>query len=212
LVIMGLIEKREVSKQKFFDTAVGITSLSFIWTLAIMLSRLSIASEQNSFLATRESLIGITTLATMILAVHGYKRLVENGVMKRVPFIVTFILYVVLWSVVTHEIIGALNSLGLDFSNQAIEGVRAFAVTIWWAGLALWMLFSAELSSGFRDQKNIGFSLLAMTISKLIFYDLANVNTNLKVFLFIIIGVAITAVSYHANKKEADSEDGGLNN
>jgi len=51
-----------------------------------------------------------------------------------------------------------------------------------------------------------------MTISKLIFYDLANVNTNLKVFLFIIIGVAITAVSYHANKKEADSEDGGLNN
>ena len=208
LVILGLVEKKAIAKQKFFDIAVGIGSLGFVWTMAVMLSKLSMASEQNHFLATRESLIGVTTLMVMLLAVYGYKKLVEDGLMKRVPFIVTFLLYLVLWSVVTREIIGILNSLGLDFSNQAIEGIRAFAVTIWWAGLALWMLFSAELASGLRDQKNIGFSLLAMTILKLIFYDLANVNTNLKVFLFIIIGVAITAVSYHANKKEvADGEN-----
>jgi hypothetical protein len=206
LVVMGLIEKKAISRQKFFDISVGIVSLGFVWTLAIMLSKLSIASEQNNFLATRESLIGVTTLMVMFLAVYGYKKLVEDGVMKRVPFIVTFILYLVLWAVVTHEIIGILNSLGLDFSNQAIEGIRAFTVTIWWAGLALWMMFSAELSSGLRDQKNIGFSLLAMTILKLIFYDLANVNTNLKVFLFIIIGAAITAVSYYANKKGTDND------
>ncbi len=207
LVILGLVEKRAIAKQKFFDISVGIGALGFVWTMAVMLSKLSVASEQNHFLATRESLIGVTTLMVMLLAVYGYRRLVEDGLMKRVPFIVTFLLYLVLWSVVTHEIIGVLNSLGLDFSNQAIEGLRAFVVTIWWAGLALWMLFSAELSSGLRDQKNIGFSLLAMTILKLIFYDLANVNTNLKVFLFIIIGVAITAVSYHANKKEVEGEE-----
>jgi len=49
LVIMGLLEKKDVSKQKFFDMAVGISALGFIWTLATMLGRLSAASEKNNF-------------------------------------------------------------------------------------------------------------------------------------------------------------------
>ena len=63
------------------------------------------------------------------------------------------------------------------------------------------MLFNSE-KKGNRNIKNIGFGLLAATILKLIFYDMANVEVNLKVFLFVIIGAAIMGVSYYSNKKE----------
>jgi hypothetical protein len=202
LAILGSVEKVDISKKKFFDGAIAVATVGFIETFFIMLDKISTASSSNHFMSTEESLVGVTTLITLFLVIRGYKRLAEKGIAKKTPFIVTFIFYLTLWSVVTYEIVGLFNSVGLDYSNKAIEGIRAFAITIWWAGLALWMLFTAGLKNKFRDQKNIGFALLAMTILKVVFYDLANVNTNLKVFLFIIIGSAITAVSYYANKND----------
>ncbi len=207
LVIVGFIEEIDKAKLKFFNAAVMIGTAGILHRLGVIFSDIIKASTENHFLATKESLVGITTLIILFLSVYGYKKLIEKNIIKKVPTIVIFDLYLVLLVVVTYEIIGVLNSLELDFSNQAIQGIRAFSITIWWAGLALWLLFSSELTKGLKDQKIIGFILLTVTIFKLVFYDLSNINTNLKVFLFIIIGAAITAVSYHANKKEINNKN-----
>jgi uncharacterized membrane-anchored protein len=45
-------------------------------------------------------------------------------------------------------------------------------------------------------------ALLWITILKIVFYDLTHVNTNLKVFILIVVGAIMLGVSYYANKKE----------
>jgi uncharacterized membrane protein len=96
------------------------------------------------------------------------------------------------------------NLLDFDYSQPKFRGIRAFVVTLWWGGLGAFMTLQGTRKKSYLNEKNIGFGLLAATILKLIFYDLANVNTDLKVFLFILIGLVILGISYVANKKAED--------
>ncbi len=205
ILYSGVKEKEWKSKNKFFIWSSSIAMLGFYSSFMTILNRFYPAPEGLYPLSTTESLIGISTLVILYLNFKHYVIFKSETAITKVPFFITFSFYLTLWSVVTHEMLGLFNMLGLDFSDPHIQGIRAFTITLWWVALAIFMMFRSE-KTGLRDQKNIGFALLAATILKLVFYDLANVNTNLKVFLFIIIGAAIMAVAYYKNKNDPDDD------
>jgi len=202
LLIVGIQEKKVTEKNDYFNWAVALAMIGFIPAFFTILGRFYPAPEYLKPFSTVESLIGWSALIILFGVIKKYVEfdMEEDGYIET-PFIVTFSFYLTLWAMITYEVLGFFNLFGFDYSNPSYQGIRAFFVTLLWAGLSLYMLFTADDKR--KNQKNIGFALLALTILKLIFYDLANVNTNLKVFLFILIGAAIMYVSYNANKKDS---------
>ena len=115
-----------------------------------------------------------------------------------------FSIYSVLWATITHEIMALYNSFDVDLISNNIRGIRSFSVTIWWTVLAGLMIFIGVTDDKLVNHKNIGFGLLAITIFKLLFIDLFNINTNLKVFIFLTVGILMLVISYVANNKEQE--------
>jgi uncharacterized membrane protein len=54
--------------------------------------------------------------------------------------------------------------------------------------------------------KHLGFALLVFTILKILVYDMANVDRNLKVVLFLVVGILILAISYFYNRNKEMNE------
>ena len=69
------------------------------------------------------------------------------------------------------------------------------------------MIFIGVKNSALVNQKNIGFGLLSLTIFKILIIDLSNLNTNFKVFVFMLIGLLMLYISYVANKKTGADVD-----
>ena len=63
------------------------------------------------------------------------------------------------------------------------------------------MIFIGVKNNALVNQKNIGFGLLSLTIFKILIIDLSSLNTNFKVFVFMLIGLLMLYISYVANKK-----------
>lgn len=181
--------------------------LGFFLPFFEILNRIMAMPGDIDLLGCEESLIGLVSLGA--LAVMKY-HITQHEVFKEKEsgfvFILTFFFHLVLWAFISHELLAAFNTFGVQYEDPSVRGIRAFSLTIWWAALGAFMTLQGTRKSKLIDEKNIGFGLLAVTILKLIFYDLAHVHTNLKVFLFIVVGVAILSVSYIANKKAADKE------
>ena len=206
LALLAFGKKDSYMKTSFMSAALFFGIIGFVPTFFEMLNRFYPAPEGLTLFSTRESLIGVSSLIIFgFMHLHIKKGLNKEALKEStgLQFFLTFLFYLTLWVVVTHELLLAFNSFGLNFSDPKIQGIRAFTVTLWWVALGLFMVLQGTQKSHYLNEKNIGMCLLAVTIVKLIFYDLGNVNTNLKVFLFILIGLAILGVSYIANKKHA---------
>ncbi len=105
---------------------------------------------------------------------------------------------------ITYEIMALFNTL-----NFHADGLRSFATTIWWACLGAYMIFLGVNDSTLVNQKNIGFGLLSLTIFKILIIDLSNLNTNFKVFVFMLVGMLMIYISFVANKKAGADEVSG---
>ncbi len=207
LALLAYTKKDIYMKTSFISASLLFGIIGFFPTFFEMLNRFYPAPENLTLFSTRESLIGVSSLIIFGFMQSHLKRNLNTENLKEnsgLQFFLTFLFYLTLWVVVTHELLLAFNSFGFDFTNPAIIGIRAFTVTIWWVALGLFMVLRGTQKSHYLNEKNIGMCLLAVTVVKLIFYDLGNINTNLKVFLFILIGLAILGVSYMANKKSLE--------
>jgi uncharacterized membrane protein len=174
----------------------------------VIIDRFSPFPSDVKLFSTAESLVGLTTLIILTLLSINVKKVKRSNVDfydekfdVLWQFMLTLFLYVSIWSTVTHEIMALFNTLNLQ-----AEGLRSFATTIWWTCLGAYMIFLGVNDNALVNQKNIGFGLLSLTIFKILFIDLSNLNTNFKVFVFMLVGMLMLYISYVANKKAGVDE------
>lgn len=180
----------------------------FCSSLLIVIGRFYPFPSDVQMFATQESFMGAATLAVIFILKLSIKRLSRETHEQTNPafgpvwaFFLVFSFYTVLWAAMTHEIMALFNSLDIDIESKNMRGIRAFATTIWWVSLAGWMIFLGVKNNSNNNQKNIGFGLFALTIFKILFVDLYSINTNLKVFVFMMVGIVMLAISFFANKQ-----------
>lgn len=188
--------------------SLSLVVAGFCSSLLIVIGRFYPFPSDVHPLATPESFMGATTLAVIFILKLNLNRLFRADSEKTNllfgpvwSFLMVFSLYTVLWAAISHEIMAVFNTLSIDIESKSMRGIRAFATTIWWVSLAGWMIFLGVKNNAMSDQKNIGFGLFALTIFKILFIDLHNINTNLKVFVFLMVGVLMLAISFFANKQ-----------
>jgi hypothetical protein len=180
----------------------------FCSSLLIVIGRFYPFPSDVQLFATPESFMGAATLAVIFILKLNIKRLSRAAPGQTNPafgpvwtFFMVFSLYTTLWAAITHEIMALFNSLDIDIESKNMRGIRAFATTIWWVSLAGWMIFLGVKNNANNNQKNIGFGLFALTIFKILFVDLYSINTNLKVFVFMMVGIVMLTISFFANKQ-----------
>lgn len=180
-----------------------LASAGFFTTFMTIIDRFSPFPPAVKLLSTAQSLVGLSTIAIMFALDRNFKRLQRDDMESLGQhfdavwqFMLTFLLYLSIWSALTHEIMALFNTV-----NLAGEGVRNFATTIWWACLGAYMIFLGVKNNTLVNQKNIGFALLSLTIFKILFVDLYYLNTNFKIFVFLLVGMLMLSISYIANKK-----------
>ena len=197
-------------KISMIKISLGLASAGFFTTFVTFVERFDPFPDSIKFFSTAQSLIGFSTIAIMLLLRHNLKKVShENPEAEAVDFIfggvwqfiMTFMLYLCIWSTLTHEILAFLNNL-----NITGQGTRCFATTLWWVCLGSFMIYIGVKNSTLVNQKNIGFGLLSLTIFKLLFVDLRIYqNINFKIIIFICVGLFMLFISYIANKRSGES-------
>jgi hypothetical protein len=185
--------------------------VGFFTTFMTIIDRFSPFPREVKAFSTGESVVGFSTIAILLMLGYNFKKLAradQESADSRFgavwQFMLTFLLYLSIWATLTHEIMALFNTLNIEG-----EGVRNFATTVWWACLGAYMIFIGVKNSLLVDQKNIGFGLLSLTIFKILFIDLYYLNTNFKIFVFLLVGLLMLYISYVANKKSVDMDDPG---
>jgi hypothetical protein len=105
----------------------------------------------------------------------------------RPSFILVIFAYSTLVLVVNYIIIVAFNQAGV--STASIGGPRAVATTFWWIIVACTML-AVGVQKGFlyRSEKLLGLLLLAITVIKIVAYDLSTLPTDKKIIVLMVVG------------------------
>ena len=196
------------SKLTLVKTSLALAALGFFTTFMVIIDRFNPFPSAVKLFSTAESLVGLTTLIILALLSLNVKKVKRSNVDfyddnfgAPWQFILTLFLYISIWSTITHEIMALFNTLNLQ-----ANGLRSFATTIWWACLGAYMIFIGVNDSALVNQKNIGFGLLSLTIFKILIIDLSSLNTNFKVFVFMLVGMLMLYISYVANKKAGVDE------
>ena len=197
------------SKLTLVKISLALTALGFFTTFMVIIDRFNPFPSNVTLFSTSESMVGLITLiilALLNLNVNKIGRLNEQCYEANFgslwQFMLTFFLYVCIWSTITYEIMALFNTI-----NIHADGIRSFATTIWWTCLGAYMIFIGVKNSALVNQKNIGFGLLSLTRFKILIIDLSNLNTNFKVFVFMLIGLLMLYISYVANKKTGADVD-----
>ena len=194
------------SKINLGKTTLILSGLGFFTTFVTIIDRFYPYPLGIGFLSTPESLVGLSTavivglLSVLVARIkHADPDLFEESFDSLWQFMLTLVLYICLWATVSNELLAFFNTIDLH-----VDGVRSFAITIWWACLAAFMIFVGIKDSSLVNQKNIGFGLLSLTVIKILFIDLGYLNTSFKVFVFMLVGMLMLYISYTANKKSSD--------
>jgi hypothetical protein len=204
IIAITLFIKKDTSTESISTQISIATLLAFIgyfYTFFQFLEWFYPSPPSNNFpLQTSESLIALTTVIALFLLLKKKRQITNES--KENDYFLTFFFYLTVFQLITNEILSAYNYFPEMIQNESIQGIRAFSISLWWGILAGGMIFLGIKSNKFTNEKNLGLGLIFISILKIFFYDLSHVDTNLKVFLFLILGSIILAISYFAHKKK----------
>ena len=117
----------------------------------------------------------------------------------RPSFILVIFAYSFLLLIVNFCIITICNDLGVEFTTG---WPRAIGTTLWWIFLAIFMLMTGiHYGHTYRSEKLLGLFLLALTIGKIGLYDMASMNTDKKIIVFMVVWGALMMFSYFLQVK-----------
>lgn len=150
---------------------------------------------------TQESLIGLSS-AVIFYALTKKQREAAEKEKKEPNFFYILMTVVAVLLVINHELITAFNYIDISSIDQKMFGLRALTTTFWWVALSAYLIYRGSKVLNYKPEKILGLVLLGITILKIVFYDLTHVDTNLKVFILIIVGSIMLGVSYYANKQD----------
>lgn len=202
LVITASIYISPGAKEKELNIfAFVLCILGYFATFFILLDRIYPAPVGILPFHTRESLIGISS-ALIFFGLAKKQRENAQAEKKEPNFFYILMAVVSVLLIVNHELITSFNYIDISAIDQKVFGFRALTTTLWWVSLASYLIYRGTKVLNYKPEKILGLVLLGITILKIVFYDLTHVNTNLKVFILIIVGGIMLGISYYANRQE----------
>lgn len=143
----------------------------------------------------------IFALVTIFLGLNLSREIQKATNSKRPSFLLVIFGYAILLLMVNTFIIVAMNDLGVSMSSTGWP--RAIATTFWWILLSVWMISVwVILGDFYRSEKLLGLMLLALTVWKIVFYDMETMSTNNKIIVLMIVGGWLMIFSYFFHSKK----------
>ncbi len=158
-----------------------------------------VADKENFFIAwgifANEDFIKAFIYMIILFLGLGISRHLQKKTWNNRPsFILVIFAYSFLLLIVNFCIITLCNDLGIEFTTW---WPRAIWTTLWWIALALFMLMTGiHYGRIYRSEKLLWLILLALTIGKIWLYDMAAMNTDKKIIVFMVVGWALMMFSY----------------
>ena len=206
IMISLFVSKNDPKVEK--DFIIGATILAVLWyfvTFFILLDRIYPAPVWIYPFHTRESLIGITS-AIIFYGLLKKQRNMAVATKDHPSFFLTLLTVVATLLVVNQELITSFNYIDIDTLDQQVFWFRALTTTLWWVTLSAYLIYRGTKVLNYKPEKILGLVLLGITILKIVFYDLTHADTNLRIFILIVVGAIMLWVSYYANQKEHKPE------
>ncbi len=118
---------------------------------------------------------------------------------SRPSFLLVILGYAILLLFLNYIANALINDFGIDGSSG---GPRAVVTTIIWLSIAIWMLMTGiRKKELYKAEKFLGLLLLAITITKVLFYDLETMSTDKKIIVMMIVGGGLMMFSYYVQHK-----------
>jgi Predicted membrane protein (DUF2339) len=148
----------------------------------------------------------VLALIAMFVGLRVSREIQVENQEYRPSFILVIFAYSTLVLVVNYLIIVAFNQAGV--STASVGGPRAVATTFWWIVVACTML-AVGVQKGFlyRSEKLLGLLLLAITVIKIVAYDLSTLPTDKKIMVLMVVGWLLLALSYFFQTKNLFARD-----
>ncbi len=142
---------------------------------------------------------GIFATAILFIGLYISRKLQLEQVIKRPSFILVIFGFATL--VLTGNYI--ISAIANDLNIAHVDGgPRAIATTIWWASIAIYMLYKGiKLGKKYHAEKLLGLLLLGITLVKVILYDIATMEMQGKIIVLMIVGGAMLLFSYRVRAK-----------
>jgi hypothetical protein len=161
----------------------------------------------NTFIFTNPEMPTDWTLingifATIILFVGLYisRKLQLEQVIKRPSFVLVIFGFATLVLTGNYIISAVANDLGVAHTDG---GPRAIATTLWWASVAIFMLYKGiKLGKKYHSEKLLGLLLLGITVFKVIIYDISTMSMQNKIIVLMMVGGAMLLFSYFVRSKD----------
>ena len=148
----------------------------------------------------------LLALVAMFVSLRISREIQASTKEYRPSFLLVIFAYSTLVLAVNYFIILAFNQAGV--STLEVGGPRAVATTLWWIIVACTMLvIGVQKGYLYRSEKLLGLLFLAITIAKVLFYDLTFMGTDKKIIVLMIVGGLLLGVSYFFQTKNLLARD-----
>jgi len=142
---------------------------------------------------------GIVATAILFVGLWISRKLQLEQVVRRPSFILVIFGFSTLLLAGNYIISAIANDLNVAHIDG---GPRAIATTIWWASIAIYMLYKGvKMGKNYHSEKLLGLLLLGITLVKVILYDIATMDMQNKIIVLMIVGGAMLLFSYRVRSK-----------
>lgn len=194
------------------DTKSKILKLTLYWfafgfaTVFFRLVESIYPAPSNTFIFTHTNLPtdwlmikGILATIILFLGLHISRRLQNEQIVKRPSFILVIFGFSSLLLTGNYILNAIINDFGI---SMAQGGPRAIATTLWWAVIAIYMLYMGiKLGKKYHAEKLLGLLLLGITLVKVILYDIQTMGMQNKIIILMMVGGAMLLFSYRVRSK-----------
>lgn len=147
-----------------------------------------------------EMIKGVFATAILFSGLYISRVLQNEQVIKRPSFILVIFGFATLVLTGNYILNAIMNDLQIDMTQG---GPRAIATTLWWAAVAIYMLYvGIKLGKKYHAEKLLGLILLGITLVKVILYDIATMGMQNKIIVLMLLGGAMLLFSYMVRSKD----------
>ncbi len=142
---------------------------------------------------------GIFATLILFLGLSVSRKLQTKQEGKRPSFLLVIFWYATLLLTVNYIILALMNDMEVPMGQG---GPRAIATTLWWIAIALYMLIvGIRKWARYHSEKLLGLLLLALTVGKILLYDLETMAMQNKIIVLMVVGGALMLFSYGVHTK-----------
>jgi|GEM_PF-1440675 len=143
---------------------------------------------------------GVFATIILFVGLDISRTLQREEAIKRPSFLLVIFGYSTLLLTGNYIISALMNDMQISLSQG---GPRAVVTTIWWAMIAIYMLIiGIKYGKKYHSEKLLGLTLLALTVGKVVLYDIATMGMQNKIIVLMLVGGGMLLFSYYIRSKD----------